>query len=223
MAKDQPDGDRRLVDQALRESEERYRAFIANSTEGIWRFELEQPVPLNLSRGLPGSVWDGGRPLWIDDFGKASSFPRAHLAAREGIGAAACFPLLLHGEIIGVMEFFSHESRQPDDHLLELMDAVGIQVAQLIEHGEVQQARNESEERLRLLAETASDGIITVDESSSIIFVNPAAGRIFGYSPEEMMGQSFDDADAGLPPARAPRWNQTSCSHRTTTHPMGRN
>ena len=32
----------------LRESEERYRAFIANSSEAIWRFELEQPIPVNL-------------------------------------------------------------------------------------------------------------------------------------------------------------------------------
>src|SRR5215212_40819 len=33
---------------ALRESEERYRAFIANSSEGIWRFELANPVPTDL-------------------------------------------------------------------------------------------------------------------------------------------------------------------------------
>ncbi len=33
---------------ALRESDERYRAFVANSSEGIWRFELEEPVPTNL-------------------------------------------------------------------------------------------------------------------------------------------------------------------------------
>src|SRR6266540_2080975 len=32
----------------LRESEERYRAFIANNSEAIWRFELEQPIPINL-------------------------------------------------------------------------------------------------------------------------------------------------------------------------------
>src|SRR5919107_5091332 len=36
------------IQRALRESEERYRAFIANSSEGIWRFEFERPVPTDL-------------------------------------------------------------------------------------------------------------------------------------------------------------------------------
>ncbi|HVF67858.1 MAG TPA: PAS domain S-box protein, partial [Pyrinomonadaceae bacterium] len=33
---------------ALRAGEERYRAFIANSSEGIWRFELNDPVPTDI-------------------------------------------------------------------------------------------------------------------------------------------------------------------------------
>jgi PAS domain S-box-containing protein len=37
------------VEDALRVSEERYRAFIANSSEGIWRFELDEPVPTDLT------------------------------------------------------------------------------------------------------------------------------------------------------------------------------
>ncbi len=39
----------REASEALRASEERYRAFIANSSEGIWRFELEHPVSTDLS------------------------------------------------------------------------------------------------------------------------------------------------------------------------------
>ena len=30
------------------ESEERYRSFVEQSTEGIWRFELEEPVPTDI-------------------------------------------------------------------------------------------------------------------------------------------------------------------------------
>jgi PAS domain S-box-containing protein len=40
---------RMRAEEALRASEERYRAFIANSSEGIWRFELDEPVPTSLT------------------------------------------------------------------------------------------------------------------------------------------------------------------------------
>ena len=36
------------VQSALRRSEDRYRAFIAYASEGIWRFELNRPIPANL-------------------------------------------------------------------------------------------------------------------------------------------------------------------------------
>ena len=39
----------REVEDALRESGERYRAFVSNSSEGIWRYEIDPPMPVNLS------------------------------------------------------------------------------------------------------------------------------------------------------------------------------
>src|SRR5688572_6625316 len=36
------------VGDALKKSEERYRAFIERSGEGIWRFELDEPIPVDL-------------------------------------------------------------------------------------------------------------------------------------------------------------------------------
>ena len=47
----------------------------------------------------------------------------------------------------------------------------------------------ESEEHYRAVADAATDAIITIDSDSTILIVNPAAERIFGYSSEEMIGQ----------------------------------
>ena len=40
--------ERKRAEEALRQSEQRYRDFISHSNEGVWRMELEQPVPLDL-------------------------------------------------------------------------------------------------------------------------------------------------------------------------------
>ena len=46
-------------------------------------------------------------------------------------------------------------------------------------------------ESSRVIAETASDAIITISEGSIILFVNRAAVNIFGYSMEEMVGSEL--------------------------------
>ena len=49
-------------------------------------------------------------------------------------------------------------------------------------------AQHDFVESSRIIAETASDAIITINEKSRILFVNRAAVNIFGYSMEEMVG-----------------------------------
>ncbi|MFZ6778456.1 MASE3 domain-containing protein [Undibacterium sp. Ji83W] len=47
-------------------------------------------------------------------------------------------------------------------------------------------------ERLSRMIDTAIDGIITIDESQSIILVNPAAAATFGYDVQDLMGASLN-------------------------------
>ena len=103
--------------------------------------------------GLPGRVWADGNAAWIPDVVGDANFPRAAVAAAEGLHGAFGFPIKLNEEVLGVMEFFSHEIRQPDSDLLETMTAIGSQVGQFIERKRAEEALRESEARFRQLAD----------------------------------------------------------------------
>src|SRR5205823_19338 len=82
--------------------------------------------------GLPGRVWSSGQAAWIPDVVKDSNFPRATIADKEGLHGAFGFPMVLAGQTLGVMEFFSREIREPDAHILQMMSSTGGQLGQFI-------------------------------------------------------------------------------------------
>jgi PAS domain S-box-containing protein len=149
--------------------------------------EMSKQQSFEKGAGLPGRVWETNEPAWVTDM-VGGPFPRAPLAEKEGLHGAFAFPIRLGSETLGVMEFFSRELRDVDQDLLNMMEGVGSQIGQYIERKLAEEARRESEERFRALAETASDAIITIDEDSRIIYVNRAGQNIFGHTIEEMTG-----------------------------------
>jgi ligand-binding sensor domain-containing protein/two-component sensor histidine kinase len=99
--------------------------------------------------GLPGRVWASGGPFWINDINAEDNFPRIAVAAKEGLSSAFGFPILLGGEVYGIMEFFSRAPRAPDKEMLETMSTIGSQIGQLIERRRAEEAlRTAREERL---------------------------------------------------------------------------
>jgi PAS domain S-box-containing protein len=99
--------------------------------------------------GLPGDVWQSGQAVWIADVNTSTNFPRAAVAAAEGLHTGFAFPIVLDGQVLGVMEFFSPEIRSRDDALLELTTAIGSQIGQFIERRNAEDALRASELRLK--------------------------------------------------------------------------
>jgi PAS domain S-box-containing protein len=130
--------------------------------------------------GLPGRVWATATPAWIPDVVADSNFPRAPVAAREGLHAAFGFPVLLRGDVFGVMEFFSREILEPDEHLLPMLTTVGNQIGLFIER---QRARDE----LSLLFELSPDMLCIAGVDGYLKRVNPAWRKTLGYSESELL------------------------------------
>ncbi len=109
--------------------------------------------------GLPGRVWKEGKPHWIANVVEDSNFPRAPIAAEEGLRGAFGFPILAGGEVLGVIEFFSCEIREPDDDLLRMVAGIGWQVGQFTKRKRAEEERAElleSERAARADAEKAN-------------------------------------------------------------------
>jgi PAS domain S-box-containing protein len=74
-----------------------------------------------------------------------------------------------------------------------------------------------SEARHRVVVETASDAVVSIDEGGTILLANPATMRIFGYTPEELVGKPLTvlmpGAMRGLHETGLKRYLETGARH----------
>ena len=118
--------------------------------------------------GLPGRVWFSREPMYIPDVVHDSNFPRAPITGGEVLHAAFGFPILLGGEVLGVMEFFSHEIREPDRDLLNMMATLGSQIGQFIERKQTEDALRHAQMELAHVTRVATLGEMTASIAHEI-------------------------------------------------------
>jgi PAS domain S-box-containing protein len=136
--------------------------------------------------GLPGRVWESGEPAWIPDVVADSNFPRAAIAIKEGLHGAIALPILVRGRVVGVMEFFSHEIRQPDGELLRMLAGAGAQIGQFME-------RKRAEEELDRFFTLSLDLMCVAGFDGYFKRLNPVWERILGYTLDELLAHPYLD------------------------------
>lgn len=132
-------------------------------SSGIWHLEdperfktfkeVSKDTRFASGEGLPGRVLASGKPAWITDVTQESNFPRTKLTKDLGVRTGFAFPIMAGKEVVAVMEFFSAQTEEPDERLLEVMANVGTQIGLVIERNRaktaLEKARDELEIRVR--------------------------------------------------------------------------
>jgi len=95
--------------------------------------------------GLVRQTYAAREPVWIADISKHAGMQRKALVERAGLHGAFAFPLIASGEMLGVMEFFHRDVREPDAMLIQIAESIGSQIGQFI-------VRMKAEEAVKFVA-----------------------------------------------------------------------
>jgi PAS domain S-box-containing protein len=184
---------RKRTEQALRESEEPLRLFMEGVKDyGILMLDVDGRI-VSWNKGAERIT--GYR---IDEIVRE---PIARFYTAEDVNRGLPTQLLKKAEAEGRVE---HEGWRigkdgarfwADVIITALRDKNGglrgfVKVTRdLTERKRADEALGASEQKFRAVGETAVDGIISADTLGNIIYFNPAAQRIFGYSPNEVINR----------------------------------
>jgi two-component system sensor histidine kinase/response regulator len=136
--------------------------------------------------GLPGRVWESGRPAWIPDVVLDSNFPRSASADRVGLHGAFALPILRGSDVLGVMEFFSRDIRQPDAALLDAMMTAGGQIGLYV-------SRKWAADELETFFRLSPDLLCVASLDGHFLRLNPAWTQVLGYEEADLKAAPFLD------------------------------
>ncbi|QIN79146.1 PAS domain S-box protein [Rubrobacter marinus] len=196
--------DRKEAEEALRESEERFRSLIQHASDiivlmtGDGEIEYVSPSVRGIWGYLPEDLigTDAYALVHPDDVERVRAF---HAESNETPGVKPVLELRMR-RADGSWRYVEGIG----NNLLEEPSVGGIVVTlrDITERKEAEDALKESEQRFRSLVQNASDLITVLTADGVVLYESPAIEGMLGYAPEELIGSTTFDL---IHPDDAPR------------------
>jgi PAS domain S-box-containing protein len=197
--------ERRWAENAIRESENKFRSVIEHASDGItlvdkdgtvieWNPSMEQITGLKRSDVIGQPVWDVVFRLIPQDrrtpeFQRMNSEQWQSETRKQYTGKDHLMEYPIE-DLLG-----ARKTVQSNGFIVETSQGImgGVIIRDVTAQKLAETSLRESEERFRQLFDTAMDGIVFTRLDGSIHTANPAALALFGYSEQEVPGLQNTD------------------------------
>ncbi len=196
--------ERKRIEQALRESEQKFRSFFEQSQDGLvviddtgtivaWNNGAQQIWGLKHSEVVNRPVWDVLFQVAPADHKSPAVYERTR---------ANFLDLLKQGRVPSLNQWDWRNVERPDGTRRMVQSItfpirtdkgllLGSITRDITAQKEAEESLRQSEARLRMVWETATDAIVLTDTEGIVVAANPSYCRLYGYTEEELVGKPF--------------------------------
>ncbi|MDX8396830.1 MAG: ATP-binding protein [Mariprofundaceae bacterium] len=144
-------------------------------------------IEIGVGVGSCGTAAFTGKRVIVEDISTHEYWaPYKELAADAGLGSCWSQPILsTTGKILGTFAIYHHEAHAPNDVDISIIEKAAHLASIAIE-------RSQAEEEILLQSEMMSrmnEGVYLIRMDGTIVYANPEFEKMFGYDPDEMIGQ----------------------------------
>jgi len=184
--------ERKEVETALRESEEKYSTLVENSLIGIYIDQDDRIVFANKKFAeiygyTTGELigMESCKLVHPEDRALTDEMRRKRLEGDETPSQYEAWGVTKDGERVWITRRHTRIEYQGRPAILgNVADATKRRLAE--------EALREAEERYRTVLEASPDPIVAYDMDGKVVYLNPAFAHIFGWTPAELVGKRID-------------------------------
>jgi len=184
---------RKLAEEALKQSEEKYRELINTSTDAIISADSQMKV----------TIWNRGAEKLFgytekEMLGKSviEIVPEVTIKGMPSIYKEYTASRKIANQVIELVGIKKDGTEMPIELAVSTRKAGNVHIATAIirditQRKLAEEALKQSEEKYRELINTSNDTIISIDSQMKFILWNKGAEKLLDYTEEEMLGQSI--------------------------------